>query len=157
MDRKDFLKHRLLDFFMIQTGISVAVALIGSVYAPDHALPYGAFLMPSVYAFFCTLPTLVTYASKELSIKALLLRKALELFLIALVVLILTYLGGAWLNLPTVLAIMSSVVVIYVLVGLGDYYILKANARQMNEQLRQLQHHMQAEEEGQYKKKQRTE
>ena len=63
MDRKEFLKNRLIDFFMIQTGISVAVALIGSMYAPDYTLPYGAFLMPSVYAFFCTLPTLVTYSS----------------------------------------------------------------------------------------------
>ena len=144
MNKTDILKQMALNFFMIHCGINAAIGLIGSLYAQDQCIPYSAMFSPMIYAFFCVLPTLITYSAKEMSITNLLVRKLLEFLLIMGIVVVLTYSSGLWTSPLIVGAIMLSVVVVYGVVCGLDYLICNTKARAMNRLLKQAQAHYEA-------------
>ena len=117
MELKRFLVNRLILFFILSTLIAVAVSLIGSTFDADASLNYGSLLKPMEYAALCMLPTLVTFSRRELSPKAMLLRKAWMLLLLEAVILFIAFTspgidtGSA----GVVLTIAGSVLVIFVL------------------------------------------
>jgi len=134
MERNELLKHCLIDFLLIHVGVTLAIAIIGCMRAPDDSIGYEAFFAPFLYAFFCMLPTLVTYSSKELSIKALMVRKALQCILIEFVVVTISNFGSGS-DAKTMVIIMLSAAFIYVFVCSMDYFITKTNAKQMTMKL----------------------
>ena len=137
MDFKRFLINRLILFFILSTLIAVAVSLIGSAFDAEAILSYGSLLMTIEYAALCLLPTLVTYSRRELSQKAMLLRKALMLFLLEAVILFIAFTspgidtGSA----GVVLTIAVSVLVIFVLANLLLWLKDSGEARIMNRDL----------------------
>ena len=137
MDFKRFLVNRLILFFILSTLIAVAVSLIGSAFDGEAGLPYEALLMPLKYAALCMLPTMATYSRRELSPKAMLLRKALMLLLLEAVILFIAFTspgidtGSA----KVVLTIAGSVLVIFVLANLLLWLKDSAEARTMNRDL----------------------
>lgn len=137
MDLKRFLINRLILFFILSTLIAVAVSLIGSAFDPGAGLSYGSLLMPMEYAALCLLPTLVTYSPRELSPKAMILRKALMLLLLEGVILFIAFTspgidtGSA----EVVLTIAVSVLVIFVLANLLLWLKDSAEAKTMNRDL----------------------
>ena len=138
MERKEFIKLLVINYFLIQSGISLAIGTIGCIYAPEIALSYDAFFMPFIYAFFCVLPSILTYSSQDLSIREMIVREVLEFVMVEVVVLILTYLSDAWLNPTAVLTIAFSVAIVYVFVLSIDYSISHVNAKRMSAKLKQM-------------------
>lgn len=141
MEIKRFLINKLILFFMLSTLITVAVALIGSAFDGDAELSYRDMLTPIRYAALCLLPTLVTYARRELSLRALLLRKALLLVLLEGVMLCIAFTSPVidTANPLTVLTIAGSVLLIFLLVNLFTYLKDAAEAKTMNRDLEQFQ------------------
>ena len=137
MDLKRFLINRLILFFILSTLIAVAVSLIGSAFDPDAGLSYGSLLMPIEYAALCMLPTLVTYSQRELSPKAMLLRKTLMLILLEAVILFIAFTspGIDTGSVEVVLAIAGSVFVIFALANLLLWLKDSAEAKSMNRDL----------------------
>ena len=137
MDLKRFLVNRSILFFILSTLIAVAVSLIGSAFDAEANLSYGSLLMPIEYAALCLLPTLVTYSPRELSPKAMLLRKGLMLLLLEGVILFIAFTspgidtGSA----EVVLTIAVSVLVIFVLANLLLWLKDSAEAKTMNRDL----------------------
>ena len=137
MELKRFLVNRLILFFILSTLIAVAVSLIGSAFDADASLSYGSLLMPMEYAALCLLPTLVTYSRRELSPKAMLLRKALMLLLLEGVILFIAFTspgidtGSA----EVVLTVAGSVLAIFVLANLLLWLKDSAEAKTMNRDL----------------------
>ena len=137
MDLKRFLINRLILFFILSTLIAVAVSLIGSAFDPGASLSYGSLLMPMEYAALCLLPTLVTYSPRELSPKAMLLRKGLMLVLLEGVILFIAFTspgidtGSA----EVVLTIAVSGLVIFVPANLLLWLKDSAEAKTMNRDL----------------------
>ena len=141
MEFKKFLVNKLILFFMLSTLITATVALMGSAFDGEARLSYGDFLSPLRYAALCLLPTLVTWSRRELSPKAMLLRKALMLVLLEAVVLFLAFSSS---SIDTdrpevVLALAGSVLVIFVLVHLFLWLKDAAEAKKMNWDLEQFQ------------------
>lgn len=141
MEFKRFLVNKLILFFMLSTLITVTISLMGSAFDGDARLTYGDMLEPLVYAVLCMLPTLVTWSRRELSPKALLLRKALMLVLIEGVILFLAVTSP---QIDTdrgevVLALAGSVLVIFVLVHLFLWLKDSAEAKKMNRDLAKFQ------------------
>ena len=134
MDLKRFLINRLILFFILSTLIAVAVSLIGSAFDPDAGLSYGSLLMPIEYAALCMLPTLVTYSQRELSPKAMLLRKTLMLILLEAVILFIAFTspGIDTGSVEVVLAIAGSVFVIFALANLLLWLKDSAEAKSLN-------------------------
>lgn len=141
MDFKRFLVNKLILFFMLSTLIAVAIALMGSAFDGEARLTYGDLLAPLRYAALCLLPTLVTWSRRELSPRAMLLRKALMLVLLEGVILLLAFTSP---NIDTnrvevVLALAGSVLVIFVLVHLFLWLKDSAEAKKMNRDLESFQ------------------
>lgn len=136
MELKEFLKKIVWVFLMIQAGITIAIGVVGLFTHIPNTLSPVAFFMPFVYAFFCTLVSLVTYSSKELSVRSLLIRKTIQFILIEATVLFITYSVKALVNRFMVIAVALSVFIIFVLLNLIDYFLSKAQADKMTEKLR---------------------
>lgn len=134
MKFKRFLVNQLTLFFMLSTLIAVAIALIGTFFDGEARFGYEALLTPIKYAALCLLPTLVTYARRELSPKEMLLRKALTLALIEAEILFIAFTSSAidTGRIEVVLSLAGSVLVIFVLANLFLWLRDSAEARRLN-------------------------
>jgi len=134
MEFKRFLVNKLILFFMLSTLIAVAVFLIGSAFDSDARFGYDALLSPIKYAALCLLPTLATWSRHELSMKQLLLRKALVLVLLEAVILFIAFTSPAidTGSIKVVLTIAGSVLIIFVLANLFVWLRESAEAKKMN-------------------------
>ena len=137
MEFKRFLVKKLILFFMLSTLITAAVALIGTVYDSGARLSYGDLLTPIKYAALCLLPTLATWSRRELSIRALILRKAMVLLLLEAVILFIAFTSPVIDTARTevVLTLAGSVIVIFALVNLFDWLRDSAEAKKLNREL----------------------
>lgn len=138
---KQFLVNKMILFFMLTTGISVAIFFIGSAFDKDARFGYEALLVPAKYAFLCVLPTLVTYSRRELSIKMQIFRTLLELLLVEAVVLGIAfdsdYMDTG--NISVTVALAASVLIIFAAVYLFAWFKDAAEAVEMNQTLVELQ------------------
>lgn len=80
--RKDFLIRALRLYTLLVTLITVAMMILGSLLDRDRVFGYDAFLSPLIYALIGTAATMVTRSEKELSVRSLIIRKAVSLLLI---------------------------------------------------------------------------
>ena len=137
MELRRFIVNKLILFFMLSTLIAVTVALIGSAFDPEGKLSYGAYLVPIEYAALCMLPTLVTYSKRELSPKALLIRKAIMLILLEAVMMVVVFTSNIIDHdrIEVVLIIAGSVLVIFVLANLFIWLKDSAEAKKLNRDL----------------------
>lgn len=141
MDLKRFLINKLILFFMLSTLITVAVCLIGSAFDPDAQFGYKTMLAPIGYAALCMLPTFVTYSKKELSPKALLIRKAIMFALLEGVMMFIAFTSKVidTSRIEVVLVIAGSVLAIFVLVNLFVWLKDSAEAKKLNRDLEKFQ------------------
>lgn len=141
MEFKRFLVNKLILFFMLSTLITVAVVLIGSAFDPEAQFGYKDMLVPIEYAALCMLPTFVTWSKRELSPKALLVRKAIMLVLIEGVILFIAFTSDVidTSRIGVVLTIAGSVLVIFVLANLFVWLKDAAEAKKLNRELEAFQ------------------
>ena len=141
MEFKRFLVNKLTLFFMLSALITVAVSLIGSAFDGEALFGYRTMLMPIKYAALCMLPTFVTYSKRELSPKALLLRKTLMLVLLEAVMLFIAFTSNSidTDRIEVVFVITGSVFVIFVLVHLFLWLKDSAEAKKLNRDLAKFQ------------------
>ena len=141
MEFKRFLIHKLGLFFMLSTLITLAVSLLGTAFDSGARFGYDTLLTPIKYAALCLLPTFVTWSRRELSLKALLLRKALMLILVEAEILLIAFTSPA---IDTgrplvVLSLAGSVLLIFVLANFLIWLRESAEARLMNLDLARFQ------------------
>lgn len=141
MSIKQFLIRKLGLFFMLTTLITVAMVILGSQLDSDARFGYDGFLSPLIYAGCCVIPSLVTYSKRELRPREWIVREALQFLLTEVVVLALAFRSRAIDTSRTsvVLGIAGSVLVIYLLVFLFSWLVNSAQAKQVNDQLREFQ------------------
>lgn len=141
MEFKRYLINKLILFFMLSTLITIAVALIGSVFDSEAQFGYKTMLLPIRYALLCMLPTFVTWSRRELSPKALLFRKALMLVLIEAVMLAIAFTSPEIdsESIRVLLTIVGTVFVIFVLANLFLWLKDSAEAKRMNRDLERFQ------------------
>lgn len=141
MELKRFLVNKLILFFMLSTLIAVAVFLTGSAFDSGASLGYDALLVPIEYAALCMLPTLVMWSRRELSVRELLVRKALMLVLLEGVILFIAFTSPVidTSSLRVVLTLAGSVLAIFVLVNLFLWLKNSAEAKNISRDLEQFQ------------------
>ena len=138
MELRSILKKCMTDFFMIQAGITFAIGVIGCIKTPALGVTHYSFFMPFVYAFFCVIPSFVIYSAKELSIKQMLVRKVIQILLIELVVMLVSYMIGTLNNTFIFIAIILAVIVVYISVNILEYFFYKAEADAMTMKIQQI-------------------
>lgn len=134
---KDRIKEAASSFFIIVTLINIAIFILGKLLRPEQTFGYEAFIYPVIYGLITSIPGLLLYTKKEMSIKQALLRNILHMFFIIAILLGLMFGKNLFRaeNLPTALFVALSAIVIYIFVDLIRWYLDKRTADQMTSEL----------------------
>ena len=135
MELRSILKKCMLDFFLIQAGITFAIGVIECIGTSASGADQYIFFMPFVYAFFCVIPSIVVYSSKELSIKQMLVRKTIHFVLIELIVMLISYKTGVLASTFMRIAIPLSAAAVYIMVNVLEYLFCKLEADTMTKKI----------------------
>ena len=115
---KEHLRTCLGNFFICVTLINVAILILGCMLEPDVKFGYEVFAYPLIYGLLGTLPGLIMYSRKELTIKQTIIREVIQMFMV--VVIIIGFMFGRYKfvpeTLPKIIGVSVSVVIVYVLV-----------------------------------------
>lgn len=143
MTVKDFIVSRIRLFFFLTVMILLAQSIVGTVAEPGVSLHirYIDLLSPLYMAGLCTLPTVVTYSKKKLSIKQVLIRHAIQLVLIEGVIMLISFTSPSidTKRLEVIFLIGGIVLVIYVLAVLMMWLGQVSESKKMTAQLHVLQ------------------
>lgn len=138
---KDMIKDFFEGFFISVTLINLAMFILGLLFRPDQRFGYEVFIYPLIYGLIGMIPILVVRTQKELSVKQIIIRKIMQLFL--LMVLLLGCIFGQSLKdpnrIPAIIGIAFSIVLIYVLVNVIEWMMDERVAKDMTEDLLKFQ------------------
>ena len=133
---RSFLVHMMTVYFTLVTLITVAILLLGLYMEPEAEFGYSAFAEPLILAACGTLPCVVMISRHELTLKAYMLRKIMQLILIELLVI---WVSGARIEDGSALQFAISILVIF-LCAHGISWLQECYAaRQMTADLIRLQ------------------
>jgi hypothetical protein len=139
MSFKAFLKRCLMQYFIITTCVTAAIAILGLSLDPAAKLGYEAYFSPLIFGLVSLVPSLVTYSRKELSFRQTLLRKVLHV--IVLEAMLIAF--GFWVGILHGTADASffglAVFIVYLAVNLISWQIDKKDADEINKTLKSLQ------------------
>ena len=137
MSGKELIRDMINTYFMLTTMILAVMTVLGTYFMPETTFGYEQFEAPLIYAAWGTLPNIVMYAKKELTMKQMLLRKMIQLILVEVIVLAVA--------LPTeimehgnkalVISLVICIFVIYVLTHVIEWYQDSVTAKRMTEEL----------------------
>lgn len=137
MQGKELINDMIYTYFMLVTMILGVMAVLGMHFMPDVRFGYEAFGTPLIYAAFGTLPNIVMYAKKELSTKQFLIRKTIQLVLVEVIVISVAVpaeiIDAGKTEVVVWLAI--SILVVFILAHLIEWFLNCAAAKQMTEEL----------------------
>lgn len=139
MSLLSFIKKNLMDYFVIVTGINVAIAILGMNFDPDAILGYEAYFSPLIIGAVAVLPSIVLYSRRELSLRGMLFRRALHLLVLELTLLGFGYVTGLLTEWTIVVPFVAVVLVVYVFTLLIDYLMDSKTAVEINKGLRRIQ------------------
>lgn len=137
MSFKEYLKSAALHFFIIVTLADVATFIVGMIFRPEDQFGYEAFLTPLIYGALGVLPNLVMCSGRELTVKQIMVRKAIQLLVLE-AILITAAFGIKNLNaenLGVVTGFALSVLIIFLLVHIISWLLEVRQAEQMTAEL----------------------
>lgn len=137
MQGKELIHDMINTYFMLVTMISGVMALLGIYFMPDASFGYEAFWTPLIYAAFGTLPNIIMYAKRELTMKQLLIRKTIQLVFVEVIVIAVAVPAEIIDAVKTevIVALAISILVVYILTHLIEWFQNCAVAKQMTQEL----------------------
>ena len=137
------MKERITEtakyFFISTVLINAAMYVTGSILAPDQTFGYEVMIYPLIYGFLACIPSFIMYTNRELSVRQALIRKIIQLVIIAAIVEMTVFGGHISGYGMQAAAVAASVVVIYLAVLLIRYKIDQRTAQEMTDQLKSFQ------------------
>lgn len=137
MHGKEFINDIISTYFTLVTMITVAMLVLGTYFIPNTHFGYEAFAAPLIYAGYATLPNIVMYSKKELTIKSFLIRKVIQFILVEIIVLSIALPDSDLTPEHTdiVIALAISVFIIFVLSHLYDWFQNYVSAKNLTKDL----------------------
>lgn len=137
MRGKELIRDMVNTYFMLVTMISGVMLVLGMYFMPDASFGYEAFKMPLIYAAFGTLPNIVMYSKRELTMKQLLFRKTIQLILVEVIVVAVAVPAEVIKEGKTelIMSLVISILFVYILTHLIDWYQNYLAAKKMTEEL----------------------
>jgi uncharacterized membrane protein required for colicin V production len=139
MSFTDFFKRSLQGYFILVTGISVAIAILGMSYYPNQILRYDSYFSPLLFAAAGTLPSFILFSRKELSFRQMLFRKILHFLLLEVIQLTIGYATGLIADFGMAVALSLTVFFVYLFKTLIDWILDSKTAANINSGLKRLQ------------------
>ncbi|MBS5934010.1 MAG: hypothetical protein KIC94_14180 [Clostridiales bacterium] len=128
MTKKEFAIKLLNMFFIVTTLITIVMGIMGLIWERDRLLTYEVMFSPVIIGFISVLPSIVMYSKKELTLRQLVIRKVLHLFLLEIELIAFSKIMGIWnkvIGLPFVISIL--IVAVFVQVFLWLVGVQRAN------------------------------
>lgn len=136
MQGKELIRDMVNTYFMLATMILVVMALLGTYFMPEVSFGYEAFKTPLIYAAYGTLPNVIMYAKKELTLKQFLVRKVMQFILVEVIVIAVAIPTEVFkAEKAVVVALAISIFLIYILTHLIEWFQNCVTAKQMTEEL----------------------
>ena len=144
MQGKELIRDMISTYFMLVTMILIIMALLGTQFMPETRFGYEAFVTPLIYAAYATLPNMVMYAKKELTVKQFLLRKILQFILVEIIVISVALPKEFFTTekIKIVAALAISILIMYILTHFIDWFQNYTTAKKMTEELLKFQQNM---------------
>lgn len=139
MSFKGFLKQCIVEYFIITTLVTAAIAILGLILDPTATIGYEGFFSPLIFGFISIMPSLVMYSHKELSFKQMLFRKILHLILLECMLLLFSFYAGIVRNSAEGASFALTVFIVYLGVNLISWQLDKKEADEINNNLRYIQ------------------
>ena len=134
---KEHIREIAGSYFISVTLINLAIFTTGMLFRPEQTFGYEAFLSPLLLGLFTVIPTLLLYSRKELTVRQLLVRKALQLLLDIVIVDAVVFSGNelAAASLAAAAGVSVSIVIVFAAVHLIEWLLARRTAKQLTEQL----------------------
>jgi hypothetical protein len=139
MSFTEFGKKNLMNFFIIVTCITIAIAILGSNFDPGATFSYEAYFSPVIFGAVAVLPSFLLYSKKELTLKQMLFRRILHFTALELVLTGFGFVSGLFDDTNAAVPFAVSVFIIYLLTNLIQWIIDSKTADKINEGLKKIQ------------------
>ena len=136
---KEHIKDNLMNFFIIVTLVNIVIFVCGMIMMPEQQLTYTAFLVPIIDGLLGIIPGLVMYSKRELTVRQMLIREAIQLLSIEAIILFFTFGFSGSLNIKYLLVVATSVAVVYVMVNVIRYFLDIRSAKKLTDELKAFQ------------------
>lgn len=137
MHGKEFVNDMITTYFTLVTLITVVMFVLGTHFIPNAEFGYEGFATPLIYAVYGSLPNIVMYSKKELTVKEVLVRKVIQLVLIEVIILVMVLpgIGDYMEHMDIVISLVISVFIIYILTHFIEWFQNYRTAKNMTEEL----------------------
>lgn len=139
MSFKAFLKRCLMEYFVITTCVTAAIAILGQVLDPTARFGYEAYFSPLIFGLVGLVPSFLTYSRKELSFKQALVRKALHFIVLEATLVAFGFGAGVLHAFFDASLFALAVFIVYLTVNLISWQFDKKEAVEINKTLKALQ------------------
>ena len=136
MSFKAFLKRCLMEYFIISTCVTAAIAILGQTLDPAARFGYEAYFSPLIFGLVSLIPSLVTYSRKELSLRQTLIRKALHVIVLEAMLIGFVLWARLLHGLADICLFGLTVLIVYLTVNLISWQIDKKDAGEINKTLK---------------------
>ncbi|MDD3930676.1 MAG: DUF3021 family protein [Clostridiaceae bacterium] len=137
--RTYLVKKVMMSFFVSVACICAAMALIGLSYESGAHFGYEAFLSPLLFGAAASLPLLVKYSRKELSLKQAIIRNIIHFILLEVLLLSLLFAAGLINDISMAVSLGFAIFVIDITVYLVLWISDARTARAFNKALQKMQ------------------
>lgn len=139
MSLKTFLKRCLLEYFIITTCVTAAIAILGLMLDPAAKFGYESFFSPFIFGFISLVPSFITYSHKQLSLRQTLIRKVLHIIVLESMLIVFGFWAGILQGLTDALFFSLAVLIVYIAVNLISWKLDQKDASDINKKLKSLQ------------------
>lgn len=139
MSFRAFLKRCLLQYFIITTCVTAAIAILGLALDPTARFGYEAYLSPLIFGFISLIPSFVTYSREELPFRETLIRKAFHVIVLEATLIAFGFWAGILHGIGEASSFAVAVFVVYLAVSLISWRLDSKAAGEINELLKSWQ------------------
>lgn len=139
MSLKAFLKRCLMQYFIISTCVTAAIAILGLSIDPAARFGYEGYFSPLIFGFVSLVPSVVTYSRKELSFKQMLIRKILHVILLEVTLILFGFWAKILHGVADASAFAFTVFIVAIAVNLISWQFDRKDAGEINQSLKSLQ------------------
>lgn len=139
MKNRHIFTEFIIVFCVITTAIIILETILGTVYLPNVTFGFEGYISPVLFGFLSAVITFIGKSSRELSVKEVIFREGIQLFLIEAMVFGVNYLAGNVFAKELNIALAISIALIYVIVYLILWLNDRRSAMIFNEELKKYQ------------------
>lgn len=139
MSLKAFLKRCLMEYFVITTCVTAAIAVLGLRLDPAAKFGYEAYFSPLLWGLVSLAPSIATYSRKELTFRQTLIRKLFHLALLEATLTAFGHWAGIVHGFGDTVCFALAVFIVYLAVNGISWYLDNREAVEINKTLKALQ------------------